>query len=178
VGGLSYKSINAVLSMLALGGDSNGYRVTTVIDADDCWLATWANDGLYAIVQASQYDKEHDKTLIEVCAGGGYGAQPHVDLFQTIATSAGAHDFGGPWARVMNDGTVAYGWRNRLPSELFTEENKGDSFSFVLAMVDDFGQAAAELAAQLVPRHGGSRCSDVDPQAWPGLLAGILTQPA
>lgn len=122
--GLTYKGINAILSTLALGGGARGYRVTTVIDEDDCWLATWANDDTYAIVQASQYDKERDRTLVEVCAGGAYGAQPDGGLFQSLATSAGAYDFGGPWARVMSDGTTSYGWRSRLPSELSQRRTK------------------------------------------------------
>jgi hypothetical protein len=127
-------------------------------------------------MQVSQYDKERDRSHVEVCAGGAYGVQPHGGLFQVLATSAGAYDLGGPWARIINDGTVSYGWRSRLPSELFVEENKGDWIGLVVEMVDVFGQAAAGLASDLIPRFGGTRCFDQDPEAWPGLLAGILAQ--
>jgi hypothetical protein len=171
---LPYERFREILNQMAGGADRHGYRVANVIDADDCWLGTWANDFLYVIVQASLADPSLGRTLLDVHAGGAYGARPDRDLFQALATSTWRFDYGGPWARVSQDGQAAYGWRSRLPSELFAEANLSDAFGFVLGMVDSFGVAAATLANELLPVHGGRRCSDQDPDAWPPLLSGLL----
>lgn len=172
--GLPYPRFRDTLNMLAGDGDRFGYRISTVIDSDDCWLGTWANDDFYVLIQAMISDPALDRTLIDVHAGGAYGAQPSDGLFQALATASWRFDFGGPWARISPNGTAAYGWRSRLPSELFSEGNLSDAFGFVLGMVDAFGAAAGTLANELIPVYGGRRCFDQDPESWPPLLSGIL----
>ncbi|MGA8744951.1 MAG: hypothetical protein WB507_03700 [Solirubrobacterales bacterium] len=172
--GLPYHRFRETLNQLAADGGGHGYRVATVIDSDDCWLGTWANNDLYVIVQASLANPALDRTLIDVHAGSAYGARPAGELFEALATASWRFDYGGPWARSGPDGTAAYGWRSRLPSDLFSEDNLGEAFGFVLGMVDAFGHAAGTLAAELIPGHGGRRCSDQDPAAWPALLGGLL----
>lgn len=172
--GLPYPRFRETLRQLAGQSDRYGYRVSTVIDSDDCWLATWANDDVYAITQASISDPALGRTLIDVHAGGAYGARPSERLFETLATASWRFDYGGPWARISPNRTASYGWRSRLPSELFSEANLSDAFGFVLGMVDAFGAAAGTLANELIPAYGGRRCSDQDPDSWPALLGGIL----
>lgn len=173
MGGLGYLQFREVLASLADGGRAYNYRTEVVINSDDCWLSTWANDNLYVIVQASVADAALNRTLLDVHAGGAYGMQPDGEVFYSLATASWRFDYGGPWARV-HEGGVAFGWRSRLPSELFGEANLSDAFGFVLGMVDAFGQAAAVLSEELIPRFGGFRCLDRDPNAWPALLGGLL----
>jgi len=171
--GLPYPRLREVLMSLASDAPADQYRTSTVIDSDDCWLGVWANDGLYVLVQASVAEPALNRTLLDVHAGGAYGMNPRGELFQALATSSWRFDYGGPWARVRNDG-AAFGWRSRLPSELFSEGNLSDAFGFVLGMVDAFGQACTVLADELIPQYGGKVCRDFDPNSWPALLSGLL----
>lgn len=171
--GLPYPRFREVLSQMAASGERHGYRVTTSIDSDDTWLGTWATDDLYVIVTASIAAPELDRRLIDVHAGAAYGARPDGGLFRALAIASWRFDFGGPWARLRPGDTVAYGWRARLPSELFTDANLSEAFGFVLGMVDAFGTAASTLADELIPLHGGHRISDRDPGSWQELLSGI-----
>jgi hypothetical protein len=172
--GLQYPRFRETLNQLAEGGARHGYRVSTPIDSDDCWLGTWANDDLYVIVQASISDPSINRTLLDVHAGAAHGARAEGELFEALATASWRFDFGGPWARIGSDGMASYGWRSRLPSELFSEGNLGEAFGFVLGMVDAFGAAASTLANELIPAYGGRRCLDEDPGSWPALLGGLL----
>ncbi len=174
MGGLSYPRFREILNPLADGAARRGYRIAKVIDEDDNWLATWANDQLYVIVQASVTDPGQNQTLIDIHAGGGYGAEPHGSLFQALATGTWRFDHGGPWARIGRDGTVAYGWRTRYPSEFFTEDNMKELFMLVLNMIDAFGYVAGTLANEFIPIYGGRRSHDEDPESWPALLSGLL----
>lgn len=171
--GLTYARFREVLTSLSAGAADQGYRTTTAIDSDDCWLGTWASDHLYVLVQASVADPALNRTLLDVHAGAAYGAQPRGELFRALATASWRFDYGGPWARVRGDG-AAFGWRSRLPSELFSQENISDAFGFVLGMVDTFGHACRVLADELIPQFGGTRCRDYDPDSWPALLSGLL----
>lgn len=172
--GLPYPRFRETLKLLAEGGDQRGYHVTTAIDSDDCWLSTWANDDLYVIVQASLADPSLHRTLIDVHAGGGYGAEPHGSLFQALATATWRYDYGSPWARIEPSGKAAYGWRSRLPSVLFNETNIKEAFSYILGQVDAFGATAGTLASEFIPIYGGRRCHHEDPDSWPPLLSGLL----
>jgi hypothetical protein len=176
MGGLSYPQFREILNPLADGAARRGYRIAKVIDADDNWLATWANDQLYVIVAASAPDSGPDRALIDIHAGGGYGAEPHASLFQALATGTWRFDHGGPWARVSRDGTIAYGWRTRYPSEFFSEGNMKELFTLVLTMIEAFGQVAGTLANEFIPLYGGRRSHDEDPESWPALLSGLLPQ--
>jgi hypothetical protein len=169
--GLAFASMRETLNLLADGGQA--YEVTKVIDEDDTWLATFANESLYVLVQASLAHPQLNRSLIDVHAGGAYGMRPDGMLFEAIATSTWRFDYGGPWARIRDDG-AAFGWRSRLPSELFCDANRSEAFGFVLGMVDVFGSAAEVLAEELIPRFGGRRIRVDDPQAWPPLLSGLL----
>lgn len=171
--GVPYSRLREVLTLLASGAPRDQYRVSTAIDSEDCWLGVWANDGVYVLVQAAVAEPALNRSLIDVHAGAAYGMQPSRELFQTLATASWRFDYGGPWSRVRQDGT-AFGWRSRLPSELFSEGNLSDAFGFVLGMVDAFGQACNVLADELIPRFGGTRCRDYDPNSWPALLSGML----
>ena len=114
------------------------------------------------------------RSLIDVHAGAAYGANRDGRLFEKLATATWRSDYGGPWARVNPNGTVAYGWRSRLPSELICDENRNDGFAFVLGMIDAFGAVGNTLASELIPEYGGRECREADPNAWPALLSGIL----
>lgn len=170
---LSYSRIREVLASILADGHSHGYRTSVAIDSDDCWLSAWATDDLYVLVQAAPSNAA-GRTLIDVHAGGAYAAQRHGDLFEALSTATWRFDFGGPWARVTPDGSVAYGWRTRLPSEIVCEANLSEAFGFILGMVDAFGHAATTLASELIPRHGGQLCRDHDAGAWRALLSGLL----
>jgi hypothetical protein len=172
--GLSYERIRHTLNSIAEGGHRYGYSTQHVIDAEDAWLGTWANDHLYVMVQASLASAELGRTLIDVHAGGAYGAVPTQGLFQSLCTATWRFDYGGPWARNMPGDTVTYGWRSRLPSELFSESNLNDAFGFVLGMIDAFGRAAGTLANELSPPYGGYPSRADDPNAFKALLAGLL----
>lgn len=174
MGGLPYQRFREMLRLLAEGGGKHGYHVTTVIDSDDSWLGTWANDDLYVIVTATIIEESPDQTLLDVHAGGGYGAEAHGGLFQVLATATWRYDYGGPWARIGPDGKAAYGWRSRLPSVLFNETNIKEAFSYVLGQVDAFGTTAGTLASEFIPIYGGRRCHHEDPYSWPPLLSGLL----
>jgi hypothetical protein len=174
MGDLSYPHFRDTLNLLADGATRHDYRIAKVIDSDDSWLATWANDQLYVIVAASVAEDGPHQILIDIHAGGGYGAEPHGSLFQALATGTWRFDHGGPWARIGRDGTVAYGWRTRLPSEAFSEANKKEMFILVLNMIDAFGNVAGTLANEFIPIYGGKRSHDEDPESWPALLSGLL----
>jgi hypothetical protein len=144
MGGLPYPQFREMLNLLAEGATRHGYRIAKVIDSDDNWLATWANDQLYVIVAASIAESGPNQTLLDIHAGGGYGAEPHGSLFQALATGTWRFDHGGPWARISRDGTVA------------------------------FGYVAGTLANEFIPIYGGRRSRDEDPESWPALLSGML----
>lgn len=163
-----------MLTELASEAPRHGYRTSVAIDSDDTWLATWANDDLYVLVQAAIADARIGRSLIDVHAGGAYGARPNESLYEALATSTWRFDYGGPWARRMPDGLVSFGWRTRLPSELFSDGNASDAFGFLLGMIDAFGFAAGTLARELIPAFGGHLSRATDPYAFPNLLAGIL----
>jgi hypothetical protein len=74
----------------------------------------------------------------------------------------------------MPNNTVSYGWRSRLPSELFSDFNASDAFGFLLGMVDAFGYAAGTLANELIPQLSRTLSRATDPAAFPQRLAGIL----
>lgn len=173
MGGLPFDTFRSTLNALAEGAPSE-YRVVTVMDESDTWLGTWATDNSYVLVMASLANQGLNRTLIDVHAGAAYGAETKGGLFHALGTASWRFDFGGPWARTHQNGTTAYGWRSRLPSELFCQQNMQDAFGFVLGMVDSFGIASATLAEELIPKYGGRRCFDHDPNAWPALLSGVL----
>ena len=175
--GLSYERIRGTLNSIAEGGHRHAYSTQIVINTEDTWLGTWANDQLYVVVQASLASPELGRTLIDVHAGGAYGAAPAQGLFQSLCTATWRFDYGGPWARNMPGNTVTYGWRSRLPSELFGESNLSDAFGFVLGMIDTFGIAAGTLANELIPFYGGYLSRADDPNAFSALLAGLLPPP-
>jgi hypothetical protein len=176
--GISYNRIREALDSIAGSGQRYGYSVQRVIDAEDTWLSTWSNDQVCVMVQAALAQPELDgRTLIDVHAGGAYAAAPAQGLFQGLCTATWRFDYGGPWARNMPGATVAYGWRSRLPSELFGESNHDDAFGFVLGMIDAFGMAAGTLAGELIPLYGGHPIRAGDPEAFRALLAGLLPPP-
>jgi hypothetical protein len=116
-----------------------------------------------------------------VHAGGAYGVSHNPEVLEHLATSSWRFDYGGLWCRTYSEatttptpGTLNFGWRSRLPSELFTDANRSDAFGFLLGMVDTFGQASSILAAEVAPIGGGQRMRADDPQAWPALLGGML----
>lgn len=170
---LSYHEIKETLNLLAEGGPKHGYRVVKVAEDDSTWLSTWATDDIYVAVLASPF-QDIGATLIDVHAGGAYGARSDGGLFQALAVSSGRWDFGGPWARVGPDATVAYGWRLRLPGLLLTHETRSDAFKMLLDFVDGFGGCASALANELIPEFGGKDIADKDPNAWPALLSGLI----
>jgi hypothetical protein len=172
--GLSYERIRHTLNLVTEDGYRYGYSTQHVINEEDTWLGTWANDHLYVMVQASLANPELRRTLIDVHAGGAYGAVPIQGLFQSLCTATWRFDYGGPWARNMPGDTLTYGWRSRLPSELFSESNLDDAFGFVLGMIDAFGMAAGTLANELIPLYGGYPSRANDPEAFKALLAGLL----
>jgi hypothetical protein len=174
MGGPSYSRIRETLTSLAGAGERYGYAIQQFMDTDDTWLATWANDRLYVIVQAAETASQPVRTLVDVHAGGAYGASPAPGLFQSLATATWRYDFGGPWARVLDDQSVAYGWRSRLPSDLFGEGDNRDAFGFVVAMIDEFGAVAGNLADELIPLYGGRASRANDPSAFGALIAGVL----
>jgi hypothetical protein len=139
-----------MLNPLADGATRHGYRIAKVIDSDDNWLATWANDQLYVIVAALVAEQGPHQTLIDIHAGGGYGAEPDGSLFQALATGTWRFDHGGPWARIGRDGKAAYGWRARYPSEFFNEGNIKELFILLLNMIDAFGYVAGTLANEFI----------------------------
>lgn len=175
--GLPYGAIRETLGLLSSGGAQHGYSTGVRIDSDDTWLGTWATDQLYVIVLASVAAPDPSRTLIDVHAGGAYGASPEAGLFEALCTATWRFDFGGPWARRLPDGSATYGWRSRLPSELFAEANRGDAFGFVLGMIDAFGAAAGTLADELIPQFGGAYVRESDPNAWGPLIAGVIPPP-
>jgi hypothetical protein len=173
VAGLTLSEMRDTLTSLASEGPKYGYETTTQIDDDSTWLGTWANDGLYALVLASEATASLDRRLIDVHAGAAFAMETSGELFKALSTATWRFDFGGPWARVRPDG-VAFGWRSRLPSELIGHANLSDAFGCVLGMIDAFGEACNVLAAELVPQFGGRLCRSNDPEAWPALLSGVL----
>jgi len=172
VPGLPFPRIRETLNLLA-GEGSPYYAIQKVIDEDDTWLATFSSESLYVIVQAAIAAPELDRSLIDVHAGGAYAMHASGELFEAISIATWRFDYGGPWARVRADGAT-FGWRSRLPSEMFCEANVSDAFGFVLGMVDAFGMAAGTLAEELIPRFGGKPSRSDDPQAWPALMSGLL----
>jgi len=172
--GVPFLRLRNSLNELANHQGGENFRVKRVIEDDDTWLATFANDSLYAIVQASHAWPDIGRSLIDVHAGGAYGLQPDRNLFQAVSTATWRFDYGGPWARITPDSLAAFGWRSRLPSDLFVEQNLTDAMGFVLGMIQMFGVASQLLADELIPQFGGRRIADDDPEAWPPLLLGML----
>lgn len=160
----------------SLSEEDNGhYRVVPYLDERGAWLKTLSNDHLYVLVQATLPDQgAPDRTFVLVHAGGAHGAAVHPGLFQHLCTQAWRFDYGGPWSTVTVDGTVAYGWRLLLPSDLLCEENLSDFFGFVFGMVDNVGSVARALGSELVPAYGGKLFHDADPDAFRNLLAGVV----
>jgi hypothetical protein len=171
--GLSFLELRDSLNAMADHADTT-FRIARVIEDDSTWLATFANDSLYVIVQASHAWPDIGRSLIDVHAGGGYGLRPDGDLFRALGTATWRFDYGGPWARMTPDGSAAFGWRSRLPSDLFAEQNRTDAMGFVLGMIHMFGTASRIMADELIPQFGGSRFADDDPESWPPLLLGML----
>lgn len=154
--------------------DNGYYRIGAYLNEHGAWLKTFANDDLYALVQATLPDNGPERTFLLVHAGAGYGAQPHIGLFQSLCTQAWRFEYGGPWATVTKDGLVAFGWRLLIPSDLICAENISDAFGFLLGMVDNLGAVARLVGSELIPSYGGVLFEDSDPDAFPNLLAGVV----
>jgi hypothetical protein len=151
------------------------FNTAVLIDEDDTWLGRWSNDLSDVLVNAAVSDPDHpQRTLIDVCSGGAYGIPPSMELFESLSQANWRMDFGGPWTRRQKDGTIAFGWHDRYPSELFHEEMHQYAFGFLTGMIWEFGRVAYELAQELIGRHGGFPCRASDPNAWPPLLSGLL----
>ena len=169
---LPYEAYSDILESMAQRGAQYGYRTRTLMNTDDTWAGTWATDSLYALVFATQ-NPEMPVPTIDVIAGSVYRAKPDAALFQALCTSTGQIRHGGPWARVNDDG-ASYGWRTQISGALISEEGTRDAFSYVLSLIDNFGDVCNGLADAYMPRSGGTRILDGDPNAWPALLSGMM----
>jgi hypothetical protein len=174
--GLSFSALRESIEMVSKETDE--YSVTTVIDEEDAYFTTFANPKLYAIVSISAVP---GRCLIDVHAGGAYGVSHTPEVLELLATSSWRFDYGGLWCRTYSEGTTTptpgtlnFGWRSRLPSELFSEGNRSDAFGFLFGMVEMFGAASSTLAEAVAPIGGGRPIRVDDPQAWPALLGGML----
>ena len=176
--GLEFSALRETIQSIAQYG--NEYSVDVVIDEVGTYFTTFATQDLYAIVSVTDSNFP-GRSLIDVHAGAAYEVQATPEVLDLLATSSWRYDFGGLWCRTASPGnatpvpgTLNFGWRSRLPSELFAEGNRSDSFGFLLGMVDSFGAACSQLAVAVGPFGGGKPIRAGDPQAWPALLGGML----
>lgn len=173
---LSYEQIRQQLNDLAAerAVGRQPFETKVYIESDDTWLGTWSHPQMYVLVQASLADPANNRTLIDVHAGGAYGLTPQAGLFETLSEATWRLDYGGAWSRRQAEKGVAFGWRSRYPSELLHRENCEEAFGFLMGMIWEFGRTAGQLADELIPRYGGRRCLDGDPDSWKALLSGVL----
>lgn len=86
----------------------------------------------FALVRFARPQNPAQWTRIEIAGGGGVRARPEPGLFQHLLARSATFDWGGPFATRMDDGTVTYGSRLRLPSSLANKEDPLDARDFVL----------------------------------------------
>jgi hypothetical protein len=160
--------------------DDRRFQIQPIIDTADTFLVTLANDQLFVIVSIGPSPMA-DSCLIDVHAGGAYGVTINNQVLEILVTSSWRFDFGGLWCRMPSPqlatpapGTLNFGWRLRLPSQLFGEANSAEALGFLGGSIELIGSAAATLAREVRPWGGGQPIRDGDADAWRALVGGLV----
>jgi hypothetical protein len=170
VHGLPFNDLTAIFEAY-LRDPRNSYRVADVLASETIWMKALSRPGSYVLVQVDTGREGPDRSYIIVHGGGGYGARPEAGLFKYLCEANTLFDYGGPWARVAQDGSAAYGWRTLVPSDLITDAR---TFSYATNMIDVMGTASRQIADAIIPNYGGRPIDERDPQALPALLSGTF----
>jgi hypothetical protein len=159
---VSNQELLDVLRIMGNKLDSEGdYKVNIFFDESGPFFAqTYANSSAFVCLRAFKMPGDNQRTLLEIAGGGAHSAPTDGRLFQHLLMRGLDFYWGGPFARVLGDGTVTYGSRLTLPSDLLSTAN--DSFMFVTDMIEVMGKASRSLAQELVPRFGGQSFCGVE----------------
>ena len=153
---VSNQELTGILRAIGDKFESAGdYRVNLFFDESGPFFAQiYTNPSAFVCVRACEMPDGSSRMWLEIAGGGAHSTFPDGRLFQHLLTRGLDFDWGGPFARIVGDGTMTYGSRLTLPSDILSTANKA-SFSFVMGMIDVMGQMSRVLAQELVPHFGG-----------------------
>jgi hypothetical protein len=159
---VSNQELLDILRAMGSKFDSEGdYKVNILFDGSGPFFAqTYASSSVFVCLRAFTMPGDSQRTLLEIAGGGAHSAPADGRLFQHLLTRGLDFDWGAPFARILEDGTVTYGSRLTLPSDILSTAN--NSFAFVMDMIDVMGKASRTLAQELVPRFGGQSFCGVE----------------
>lgn len=141
-----------------------------------------AIDDRLSIVSMSAPEDLNGAFYVDVHAGGAYRVPSTESVIRTLVTSSWRFDLGGLWCRLPSPGlatpslgTLNFGWRTRLPSELFSREDLELSIGFLSGLVILLGGHGRTLAEVVeVEESGGTPIRPGDDDAWAALVGGLL----
>lgn len=178
MGLLSYDELVGLLGATAdQFHEAEEYVVKTLIDLPGgvsgprTFHRTFASPSAFILLRATPGDD--GRTLIQIAGGGARGALSDVRLFQHLLSRYMDFDWGGPFALTMADGTVTYGSRITISSDLISSDNKANAYNYIAGLIDMLGQTARILANELVPHFGGTMFQG-DPKDGATLCAALL----
>lgn len=159
---VSNQELLDILRVMGSKLDSEGdYKVSILFDESSPFFAqTYANSSVFVCLRAFNAPGDNQRMLLEIAGGGAHSTPADGRLFQHLLTRGLDFDWGGPFARILGDGTVTYGSRLTLPSDIISTAN--NSSAFVTEMIDVMGKESRTLAQELVPRFGGQSFCGVE----------------
>jgi len=128
------------------------YIVQTVLSVPKAM--TFTNPSGFVLVQLTEIDKQ-SRSCIQVTGGGAENSRAELKLFHHLLTRAIDFDWGGPFARHWPNGTVTFGQRLIIPSDVITSENLRKCVVYIYGMIDAVGEIARLIANEIIPEAGG-----------------------
>lgn len=132
----------------------DGYAVRTMLRDDQVLAMSVTSPTFLSLVLCTRARDVPDRAVVQVAGGGGHGAAPTEHLYRELFDSSWELEWGGPFARTLDDGTVTYGYRLAVPSDLAASGGASGLVGFVLGMVEYLGFSARVRALALGEARG------------------------